>query len=713
MNKPKSLQPFIKMCATIGELPTSYLVSMTYEEQLLWLCNYLEKTVIPTINNNGLAVEELQAKYIELKSYIDDSFENLDVQDEIDNKLDEMAESGELENIISQYLQLATTYAYSTVNEMENATNLVNGCYAKTYGFYSINDGGGAYYKVRTILNTDVIDNITLFAITSDDTLVAELLIQNEMSIKQFGAKGDGSNDDTASIQACLDNCRKVYIPSTNNYYKVIESLDIDSNQIIYGDGESSKILMPNNLEEKIFYIHNKENINIQKIKLCNESCQTGSTPDLTKNLLIYIDGCENINIKECFFEYAYSRGIEVFKTKNFNYINNIFKNATFNMLLLLPECENAIVDNCIFDTITSTYINTYLFATGRNDTETYEFSCKNVTVKNSKFLNNANWEGIDTHACNGFYCYDNYISNCKIGIIAHYGSTAPITSDTVKHGDIYIKDNIIVNPATSNTYGMSVGVALDQGFLCKNVVIENNYIDGYGISDNLASINVIGIKYLTLKNNNIINSHGSGINFTGIINANVIGNNVLETNSNYGFQYVAGCWFLNVRDNTIKNLTATNLLYGVRTSLLNISQFENNDVVATNRYQSNGTLMSGAISSGTNQIGKKGNFVKNEYGIITHYCTDTVIHPAKTEILSSVSLTGVVDTNVVTGTNALYYLTEGEEITLQGAGLGGVDLTTIITEFIGRDSFKVKDTILTSFTNQNPKTTAGTWVVV
>ena len=122
---------------------------------------------------------------------------------------------------------------------------------------------------------------------------------------------------------------------------------------------------------------------------------------------------------------------------------------------------------------------------------------------------------------------------------------------------------------------------------------------------------------------------------------------------------------------------------------------------------------MSGTIGSGTNQIGKKGNYVKNEYGIITYYCTDSDIHPAKTETLASVSLTGTANNNEVTGTNAMYYLTEGEQITLQGAGAGGTDLTTTITEFINRDKFKVKDTILTSFSNQNPKTTAGTWVAV
>ena len=94
------LKPFTRFIYTLGELPTSYLLSMTYEEQLIWLCNYIEKTVIPALNNTGLAVEELQAKYIELKSYVDNYFDNLDIQEEIDNKLDEMAESGELTDIM-------------------------------------------------------------------------------------------------------------------------------------------------------------------------------------------------------------------------------------------------------------------------------------------------------------------------------------------------------------------------------------------------------------------------------------------------------------------------------------------------------------------------------------------------------------------------------------------------------------------------------------
>ena len=104
MKKIETLKPFKYFCMTIGALPTSYIDSMSYYETLCWLCKYLENTVIPAVNNNGEAVEELQQKYLELVDYVNNYFDNLDVQEEINNKLDEMAENGELTALIGEYV---------------------------------------------------------------------------------------------------------------------------------------------------------------------------------------------------------------------------------------------------------------------------------------------------------------------------------------------------------------------------------------------------------------------------------------------------------------------------------------------------------------------------------------------------------------------------------------------------------------------------------
>ena len=121
------LNPFAKFCCTIGNLPTSYMISLTYEEQLLWLCNYLEKTVIPAVNTNAEAVQELQELYLVLKNYVDQYFENLDVQDEINNKLDEMAKDGTLTNLIKNYVDpIQENFENKINNSQENFENKIN-----------------------------------------------------------------------------------------------------------------------------------------------------------------------------------------------------------------------------------------------------------------------------------------------------------------------------------------------------------------------------------------------------------------------------------------------------------------------------------------------------------------------------------------------------------------------------------------------------------
>ena len=175
MINPVNLKPFKHFCITIGNLPTSYVDSLSYYEMLEWLCHYLKDTVIPAVNTNADAVTELQGLYVELKNYVDNYFENLDVQEEINNKLDDMAESGELTEIIAQYLSLAGILAFNTVSDMKSATNLINGSFTRTLGYYSVNDGGDALYKIRSITNSDVIDESSIISIGNGD-LIAELI---------------------------------------------------------------------------------------------------------------------------------------------------------------------------------------------------------------------------------------------------------------------------------------------------------------------------------------------------------------------------------------------------------------------------------------------------------------------------------------------------------------------------------------------------------
>ena len=184
MNKIDKLPPFKRFCITIGNLPSSYVDSMSYYECIMWLCKYLKDTVIPAVNENAEAVNELI-----------NWFNNLDVQDEINNKLDEMVESGQLQEIISEYLNSTAVFGFDTVDDMVNATNLIDGSFARTTGKLNYNDGNGAFYKIRTITNEDVVDGENIIAMTTSDTLVAEKIINNRLNNLEYDVsvlKGTG-----------------------------------------------------------------------------------------------------------------------------------------------------------------------------------------------------------------------------------------------------------------------------------------------------------------------------------------------------------------------------------------------------------------------------------------------------------------------------------------------------------------------------------------
>ena len=122
-NDIKFISPFKRLCVTIGNLPTAYMESMSYYECLTFFMKFLENQVIPAINNNSEVVKELQ-------DFVANYFDNLNVQTEIDNKLDEMATDGTLAEIINQEifddLNLQVEANTNDISDIQDDLNLKN-----------------------------------------------------------------------------------------------------------------------------------------------------------------------------------------------------------------------------------------------------------------------------------------------------------------------------------------------------------------------------------------------------------------------------------------------------------------------------------------------------------------------------------------------------------------------------------------------------------
>ena len=109
-----------KFIYTLGVLPTSYLMSMTYQEQVTWIYNYLQTQVIPLLNTESAAIQELQNLYELLRTYVNDYFDNLDVQEEINNKLDDLVRDGTIQNILSNQYNDLMTQVNNELNDFSN-----------------------------------------------------------------------------------------------------------------------------------------------------------------------------------------------------------------------------------------------------------------------------------------------------------------------------------------------------------------------------------------------------------------------------------------------------------------------------------------------------------------------------------------------------------------------------------------------------------------
>lgn len=234
MRNAKIIEDCIQACADWGLIPTAFRQCMSWEEQVLWLARFLQEKVIPTVNENTEAFNDL-------KAYVENFFDNLDVQEEINNKLNDMAEAGTLQEIIAEYIQANVAWTFDTVADMKDASNLVNGSYARTLGFYAKGDGGGALYYITDTGTANEKDTIAV------GDLFAKIVVENVMSVAQFGAKGDGVTDDADSLVSCFALSSNVTFMPDREYLSSKNILVANSGTI---DLNGSKISMHNRLSE-------------------------------------------------------------------------------------------------------------------------------------------------------------------------------------------------------------------------------------------------------------------------------------------------------------------------------------------------------------------------------------------------------------------------------------------------------------------------------
>lgn len=165
--------------------------------------------IINSQNVVGEQMEEVTNNMISLQEFVKNYFKNLDVQDEINNKLNEMAESGELQDIINQYLQLAGIFTYNNIDEMKSAVNLTENSKCCVFGNKEINDGGFNFYNVKNSTSLDV------------DGKIVVKLNNNKYAIAVNQSIFQDTNITYNTFRLKNTRCYIVDIPKTNKYGQI------------------------------------------------------------------------------------------------------------------------------------------------------------------------------------------------------------------------------------------------------------------------------------------------------------------------------------------------------------------------------------------------------------------------------------------------------------------------------------------------------------
>lgn len=190
-------------------LPLVYDDSLSFYEVLCKMVVYLNEMID---NNDGLYqdIVNLKNAFESLQDYVNDSFDNLNVQEILE---------GMLEQIINGVVQLAgVTQCYNTTTELLQEENAISNGYYITLGYNTINDGGAGLFKCSDseIAGCYKLEGVKDF-----------YLIEEYINPMQVGAHGDGQNDDREIIESCFTFCTENNVPfksSPNKEYLILNN---------------------------------------------------------------------------------------------------------------------------------------------------------------------------------------------------------------------------------------------------------------------------------------------------------------------------------------------------------------------------------------------------------------------------------------------------------------------------------------------------------
>ena len=233
--------PFITF--TARTIPATFDTSMSYQEGLFALVDYLQTQVTPAINDNAVITNEQTKAINELYDFVNHYFDNLDVQEEINNKLDEMVTDGTLDRIINQEIFGELNQAIEEIQS--DVTSIGAATSTNTSSITTLSNSVDTRVATLTAKDTELEDDISDVQTSVNSAIAA----QNAQIAQITG----GLPTVVASTSAMSDSS-KIYVLSSNMHIYTYNttSSQFEGSGIVYGGSTSA---ITNN--EQLIYTSN------------------------------------------------------------------------------------------------------------------------------------------------------------------------------------------------------------------------------------------------------------------------------------------------------------------------------------------------------------------------------------------------------------------------------------------------------------------------
>ena len=392
--------------------------------------------------------------------------------------------------------------------------------------------------------------------------------LAEQVSVKDFGAVGDGVTDDTAAIQAALTSAgntdSSVLIPATSSFYRITDKLTIPNGVSVVGQGFGS-LIKQITLKKNIFEMGHDTVISNLNLEM---PTNVAAGYDYANQNAVYAAGKNNVAIVANWIKLSRTEcGVQINACRDVSIKDNIVYGSTWDadpatsssgdIVVVGNDLTNTLGINRIIVennfSLSNNCLGIWVDAYGGNADIVVNGNVV-VTLDATTCTVGGTWAeaangGVRRHAISVGYgdqtvdgpravVSNNVCRNTRLTGIYLQGGTLETS------GPIVCANNIIskVSQATADTSGLTGGIWTSsqspKTLITNNLIYKNNHPTSGGI--NFIATTTTPVDGPTFSNNTIIESAGYGFMISSRAGKCVIKGNVISGTTKHDIWYAA-----------------------------------------------------------------------------------------------------------------------------------------------------------------------------